>query len=114
MWGWIIAGTVAVIALISFYQYQSQRGTYRALSSRQPERRVSKDIPLGMEAIDLDAVKATTRRNESLERSQTSWSRKGGLLSGAADTDIQPLSDDETYAKRFHTVFMNNKPKDRI
>lgn len=113
MWGWIIAGILGLVVLISFYQYQSQRGTYRALSNRQPARKVSKDVPLGMEAMDLDAVNAAARRNESLERSHTSWTRKGGLLNGAADTDIQPLSDDETYAKRFYAAFMNNKPKDR-
>ena len=112
MWGWILAGGLGLIALISFYQYQNQRGTFRPLSSRQPARRVSTEKPLGMEATDLDAVNATSRRNESLERSQLNWTRSGLLPGGSADTDILPLSDDETYAKRFHTAFMNNT-KDR-
>ena len=109
MWGWIIGGLLAVIGLISFAQYRRQSGTYRRLSGRQPARRISKDVPLGMEATDIDSVNSVNRRNESLERSHTNWTRGSRTRSASADTDIQPLADDETYAKRFHTAFLKDK-----
>ena len=106
---WIVAILLGLVGGISLYQFRSQRGTYRSLSSRQPARKVSGEVPLGMEATDLSAVNSVARRNESLERSHTSWTRRSGMLSGAADTDIQPLSDDETYAKRYHAAFLQDK-----
>ncbi|MFT6673996.1 MAG: hypothetical protein ACJAVM_000167 [Sulfitobacter sp.] len=113
MWVWIMAGIIAGVAVIGYGQYQRQKGQYRPMSQRQPARRTSDKTPLGMEALDLAAVARTTRRNESLERGHTNWTRKGsGFLSASAETDIQPLADDETYAARFHTAFQKDKTKD--
>lgn len=110
---WASGILVAVIVAVSVRQYRAQQGRYRPLTSRQPERRDTSHVPLGMEATDLDHIRATMRRNESLERGNTNWtSRKGGFLAGAADTDVAPLSDDETYAARFHAAFHNEKSKD--
>ncbi len=109
--GWIIAGLLAGVVLISWLQYRAQAGTYRPLASRQPERAETEERPLGTEAIDMDAVRRTQRQNESLERAHTNWTRgKGSILgAAAADTHIAPLADDETYAKRFHAAYMNKK-----
>lgn len=113
MWGWIIGGIVAVVAVISYGQYRAQKGNYRPLSSRQPARRNQEKTPLGMEALDMSIVSKATRRNESLERGQTNWTRKGfGSFTTSADTDVDPLADDETYAARYHTAFQKDKTKD--
>ena len=87
----------------------------RPLSEAQPKMG-KRDVPLGMEAIDMNEVRRTQRRNESLERSHTSMTdrtSRGFLFEQAADTDIEPLADDETYAKRYHTAFQKRKDKDR-
>jgi hypothetical protein len=105
-------GSVLIVGLC-VRQYRAHDGVYRSLSSRQPDRRGSGETPLGMEALDLNHIRATTRRNESLERGNNSWTtRKGSFLGGSADTDVAPLSDDETYAARYHAAFHNNKSKD--
>lgn len=111
LWFIGIMGTGFVV--ICIWQYRSRDKTYRPLSQRQPERPDTSTIPLGMEALDLDHIRATTRRNESLERGNTNWTaRKGGFLAGSADTDVTPLTDDETYAARYHAAFHNAKTKD--
>lgn len=107
-WLWILGAVVAGVAGISALQYRASRGQYRPLAQRQPQARARQAPELGMEAVDMEAVRHTQRRNESFERSQTIWSRKGGI-SQAIDTTIAPMADDETYAKRFHTAFMKNK-----
>lgn len=110
MWGTaliLVFGAVAVIALL---QRRASARIYRPLSSRQPERR-TRDVPLGMEAIDMDELSRTNRRNESLERGQTNWLSAKGFF-GRPDTDIAPLADDETYAKRYSDAFHNDTPKD--
>lgn len=110
MWLWLLSLVIAGGALIAYMQYRAQRGTYRTLASRQPERR-TREVPLGMEALDLDEVSRATRRNESLERGQTNWLSTKGFL-GRADTDVQPLADDETYAARYYSAFQKDKTKD--
>ncbi|MGB3244379.1 MAG: hypothetical protein WBB25_07585 [Sulfitobacter sp.] len=105
-WAWIIASILGVVALICFAQYRGARATYTPLANRQPERRAVGGVPLGMEAIDLDSVNSAARRNESLERGHTNWTNRGGI---AAATDVAPMADDETYAKRFHTAFIKDK-----
>ncbi|KIN66353.1 hypothetical protein Z946_365 [Sulfitobacter noctilucicola] len=107
---WPILAVGALIAVIAVLQYRARRGIHRPLASRQPERQVS-EVPLGMEALDLDAVSRTNRRNESLERGQTNWLGKAGFF-GRTDTDVAPLADDETYAARFHDAFQKNRSKD--
>ncbi|MCX7560029.1 hypothetical protein OS190_10665 [Sulfitobacter sp. F26204] len=110
MWvGLLIMVVIGVVAIASL-QFRAQRSTYKPLASRQPARRQS-DVPLGMEATDLDAVSRTNRRNESLERGQTNWLTAKGFF-GRADTEVAPLADDETYAARFHTAFHTTKSKD--
>lgn len=110
---WLISGIVGGIAVVGYVQYRSRRHIYRPLSSRQPARQANGDIPLGMEAIDLDHVARTTRRNESLERATTNWMRKGtGIMGSATETHIEPLADDETYAARYHAAFHKDRSKD--
>lgn len=107
-WQWILGAALLGVVVISVLQYRAARGHYRPLSTRQPERRAPGKPELGMEAIDMAEINRTQRRNESLERAHTNWTRRGSGTN-AAETDIQPLADDETYAKRFHTAFMKNK-----
>ena len=115
MWVWLLVVVLIGVGVTSLIQYRAQRSTYRPLANRQPPRRPS-DVPLGMEATDLEAVSRANRRNESLERGQTNWLASKGVF-GRADTDVPPLADDETYAARFHDVFQtshsqNSKSKD--
>jgi len=107
---WIALGLVAALGVVLWMQYRTARQTHRPLASRQPERR-KKDVPLGMEAMDMEEISRTNRRNESLERGQTNWLTKGGFF-GRPDTDIRPLAEDETYAARYHAAFQNDKTKD--
>lgn len=110
MWIWLLIVVVAGVGGIAVLQYRAQKSTYKSLASRQPARQ-ARDVPLGMEATDLEAVSRTNRRNESLERGQTNWLSSRGFF-GRADTDAAPLADDETYAARYHTAFHTSKTKD--
>ena len=103
MWVWTIGALALGIVAICVRQFRAAMANHRPLSSRQPERR-TRDVPLGMEGLDLDEVSRTNRRNESLERGQTNWLGKSGFF-GRPDTDVLPLADDETYAARFHAAF---------
>ena len=103
MWVWMLVLVLLGVGITGLVQYRAQRSTYRTLAGRQPPRRV-RDVPLGMEATDLDAVSRTNRRNESLERGQTNWLSAKGVF-GRADADVPPLADDETYAARYHDAF---------
>lgn len=108
----VICCILAVILLVAVAQYRARAGTYRSLSSRQPERR-SDETPLGYEGLNMAEVDRTNRRNESLERGHTNWTRSGfGGASRATETDVAPLADDETYAARFHAAFLKDKSKD--
>jgi len=80
------------------------------LAQRRPARAV-RDVPLGMEALDLDAVAAVNRRNNALERvsggdigrgARGHWSAPGQTARPALD-----LPDDETYAARYHRAFQH-------
>ncbi len=110
MWVWPLLVIAIGVGVTGYLQYRAHRTPYKPHSSRQPERR-ARQVPLGMEAIDLEHVSRATRRNESLERGQTNWLRGAGFF-GRADSDVQPLADDETYAARYHAAFMTDKPKD--
>ncbi|MDF1729119.1 MAG: hypothetical protein P1U53_15365 [Sulfitobacter sp.] len=107
---WLGIGALVLVVAIATLQYRAQRNTYRSLSSRQPERRPKAERPLGYEALDLDEVARTTRRNEALERGHTNWTRgRGSNLALASETDIEGLGDDETYAARYHAAFQIDK-----
>ena len=57
---------------------------------------------------------STARRNESLERGQTNWTKKrGGFFLGGAELDVKPWADDETYARRYHAAFKKSDTKDK-
>ena len=102
---------VLAVAVLVWVQRPTIQPVLRPLSARQPERR-EQDVPLGMEALDLDEVSRTNRLNESLERGQTNWLTRTGFF-GRPDTDVQPLADDETYAARYYNAFQKDKIKDQ-
>ncbi len=110
MWVWVLGAALVAVAGIALSQYRAAGARHRPLASRQPERRQS-TVPLGMEAMDLDQISRTNRRNESLERGQTNWLSRSGFF-GRADSDVAPLADDETYAARYYDAFQKTKPKD--
>ena len=113
MWIWLLGALVAGVAVIAYAQHRAQRRVYRPHASRQPARPRQEKAPLGMEAIDLNEVARTTRRNESLERGTTNWMRaRMGLFGGHADVTVDPLADDETYAARYHAAFQRDRSKD--
>ncbi|MGC1504806.1 MAG: hypothetical protein WA782_11795 [Sulfitobacter sp.] len=107
MWVWLLVVVLVGVGITGLLQYRAQRTTYRPLATRQPPRRAP-DVPLGMEATDLEAVSRANRRNESLERGQTNWLTSKGVF-GRADTDVPPLADDETYAARYHDAFQTSQ-----
>jgi len=107
MWAWLAWGALALIAAICMAQYRASTRRFRPLSSRQPDRRSPREVPLGLEAIDMAEIDRTNRRNESLERAHTNWTKRSAAA--AASTDVPPMPDDETYATRFHTAFIKDK-----
>ncbi|MFG6590976.1 hypothetical protein [Sulfitobacter sp. 1A12157] len=113
MWGWVAAAVVGGIAATAYAQHRARRGRHVPLSQRQPPRPETGKVPLGMEALDLDAVASTARRNESLERGHTNWTKKrGGFFLGGAEVEVEPWADDETYARRYHAAFKKPDTKD--
>jgi len=115
---WILLACVVVVTVVSIAQYRAARGVYVPLSQRKPgaidpAQPAERDVPLGMEALDLKEVARTARRNDALERSGSLG--HGRMLSHNINTaadGIDPLPDDETYAKRFHTAFIKDKTED--
>ena len=92
--------------------YPFRRGPRRPLAERRPSRRdmgQEHDVPLGMEATDLDLVDRVNRRNSAAERptsapTGTPKTTLGRVLE-SADTRVTPMPEDETYATRFHRIF---------
>lgn len=80
-------------------------GPRRPLSTRQPQIS-DQEVPLGMEATDLDLVNKVNRRNQSLERSNATWK---GSFAEATDRAVKKLKDDETYAKEYHRLYSKEK-----
>lgn len=107
-WEWILGAALVAVAGIAALQYRTARGQHRPLAQRQPQRQTPNTPDLGMEAIDMAEIRRTQSRNDSLERPQTLWGFGQGTRN-TASTNVQPLADDETYAKRFHAAFMKNK-----
>lgn len=87
--------------------YPFRRGPRRPLAHRQPERAAKDEIPLGLEAVDMSVVQAANRKNASLERVSTFFAPKGrmGSFLEHAETSVDALPDDETYAARFHRAY---------
>jgi len=87
--------------------YPFKRGPHRPLAQRQPERAKTDEIPLGLEAVDMSVVQAANRRNASLERVNTFFAPKGrmGSFVEHAETSVDALPDDETYAARYHRAY---------
>ena len=81
----------------------------KPLAARRPSReelgQIKEDVPLGMEAIDIDYVEQMARRNDALERANGVHAGKNvGMLRRAA-TFVAPMPEDETYAARYHRAF---------
>jgi len=87
--------------------YPFKRGPHRPLAQRQPARTKTDEIPLGLEAVDMSIVQSANRRNASLERVSTFFSPKGrtGSFLENAETSVDALPDDETYAARYHRAY---------
>jgi len=92
------------MSLWAFLTYPFRRGPRRPLATRQPQI-AEREVPLGMEATDLDVVEATIRRNQSLERASTNFNRNRGSFTQAADRTVRSFKDDETYAAEYHRAY---------
>ena len=88
-----------------------RREPRRPLSTRQPRRDTRGDVPLGFEAIDMSVVDAVNRRNAALDRVGTFFGvrRSFGSFLETAETHVDPLADDETYAARYHRAYNRKK-----
>ena len=98
-------------ALLSFLATPFRRGARRPLAARQPGRAEMgqvRDVPLGMEATNLDLIDQVNRRNDALERVNTIAGQRStkGSFAAAASTRIVPMPEDETYAARYHRAYI--------
>ena len=102
--------------VLNWLTYPFRRGPRRPLADRQPSRSEmgqARDVPLGMEATDLDMGDRVSRENDMLERS-TQLGHEDGRhgyrpRSGLA---ITPMPDNETYAARYHRAFVEKGRQD--
>ena len=88
--------------------YPFRLGPRRPLASLRPERDASlSEVPLGMEATDLEAVARVNRRNDALDRTNGHGSglRRFGTHTRNSATHVAPMPEDETYAARYHRAF---------
>ena len=71
----------------------------------------TRHVPLGMEAIDMAIVDEANRRNTALERATGVFHRRNLHRSGiaSADTSIQPITDDETYAAHYYSAYIKKE-----
>ena len=106
----ILGAIVACGVVISAAQYRAAKGQYRRLSSRQPVLPTDQKPELGMEAIDMAQIRRAQRSNDSLERVNNIWTKRGSLTSDVS-TSVDAMPDDETYARRYHAAF-HKKNKD--
>ncbi len=86
-------------------------GPRRPLSTRQPSLADvgrTRETPLGMEALDMSVVDEANRRNNALERPTGVFHRSNLHRSGitSADTSIEPINDDETYAAHYYSAYI--------
>ncbi|WP_299149765.1 hypothetical protein [uncultured Tateyamaria sp.] len=84
----------------------------QSLAARRPGRAEMdqiRDVPLGMEAMDMDLIDRVTRQNDALERVNMVRSRDGEMV-GRSSTYVAPMPEDETYAARYHRAY--NKKED--
>ena len=91
-----------------------RRGPRRPLATRQPGREEmgqTRKIPLGMEALDMRIVDEANKRNDALERASGVFHQRNMLRSGiaSANTSIDPMNDDETYAARFYGAYIKKE-----
>ncbi|MFL4471458.1 hypothetical protein ACERZ8_16840 [Tateyamaria armeniaca] len=99
------------MGLLSLLSAPFRRGPRRPMATRQPgrdEMGQMRDVPLGMEATDLDLVDRVNRRNDALERTSAVASRRRGTkgsFTAAASTKVDAMPEDETYAARYHRAF---------
>ncbi len=84
--------------------YPFRRQPAGPLSARQPAR-AEKEVPLGMEAIDMSKIDSVNRRNDALERSSTLFSQNNPSLTHKASTRVKAMPEDETYAATYHRAF---------
>jgi len=109
-WILVLGAIIACVIAISALQYRAAKGQYRPLASRQPARPVQQKPGLGMEAIDMNEIRRTQRSNDSFERVNNIWTKRGSITSDVS-TSVDAMPDDETYARRYHAAF-HNKNKD--
>lgn len=95
------------MTVLEWLTYPFRRGPRRPLAQRQPQRATTEKIPLGLEAMDMSVVHSANRRNASLERVNTFFAPKGrmGSFLEHAETSVDALPDDETYAARYHRAY---------
>ncbi len=91
-----------------------RRGPRQPLAARQPSRDEmgqTRAVPLGMEALDMKVVDAANRRNDALERATGVFHRRNLHRSGiaSANTSIDPMTDDETYAERYYSAYIKKE-----
>lgn len=97
-------------ALLSLLATPFRSGPRRPLAMRQPgreEMKQQRDVPLGMEATDLDLIARVNRTNDALERVTALPRRtKGeGQHTAGASIRVTPMPDDETYAAHYHRAY---------
>ncbi|MEP4195429.1 MAG: hypothetical protein ABJL99_07300 [Aliishimia sp.] len=99
------------MSLWDMLSYPFRSAPRRPLSAIQPERATDLDgqVPLGLEAMDLEAVARSNRQNDALERIHSAPGAGSAPLGGKQTqnlaTHVALMPDDETYAARYHRAF---------
>lgn len=92
-----------------------RRGPRQPLAHMRPEPAPQREIPLGMEAIDMDMVEKVSRQNDALERTNRIASGQRGGMTGhwsrQSATHVEPMPEDETYAARYHRAYNRKDPE---
>ena len=90
-----------------------RRPSRQPLAARRPTREEMgqvRNVPLGMEGLDLRVVDRAARMNDTAERLPTIANRNGFFT--RASTHVDAMPEDETYAARYARAFQQ-KGKDK-
>jgi hypothetical protein len=103
------------MGLLKWLSYPFRRQPRRPLATRRPDRRdmgQSRKVPLGMEATDMSVVDAASRRNDALERAHQVRHNDGDNYTAQSSLHVEPMPEDETYARHFYRAFQKRGKPD--
>jgi len=90
-----------ISALARLFRFQR-----RPLAAMRPDA-PKRQVPLGMEAMDLKLIDRVTRQNQALDRTSGAglMNTGHGRLGDSESRAVIDMPQDETYASRYHAAF---------